>query len=535
MSEEKITLQKDEIQTGNIKVATQILNDLSSGIYSSPANCIKELVNNSFDAEANLVTIRVKPIQDTITVIDDGEGMNALEFDANFAWISKSNKRNRGLYSKSGRPLIGKIGIGFIAVNEICNELRITSSKKNEDIKFTATINFKDYFNKNIKVDGGIIKAAYQLINEDEDPDTQYTIVELIDLKEGIRTILNDKLYQAKLARGKNKDFDALPFTSMLELLRFHEKKRLRSFGEDNAYIQFLIELASYLPVEYIDGGPIEGINNEILKTLFNRHKNFNFKVDLDGIYLKKPIYFSVKKNLQRKCYSFNKKIPVNKKYINMIGYFYVQKKLLIPRELNGVSIRIKNIPIAPRFGYDSTFLEYPNYMDQIFRNWVSAEIYIDKGLEEAMNIDRKSFRQSHPSFLALQDFVHKTLREEIFGKISLDLYKSGRVKREKRKTNERTNLIKTVLGVSKIKINYVDELTSPNDDFPLLLRKLTSREAIFEIKESFRDKFRKPEWDKLEQIFLIIAYAFHKGSKSVKQLKSVLRDKLVELIDSEE
>src|SRR5690606_14742860 len=138
----RINLELDKKQIGNIKVHTQIINDLSSGIYSSPASCIKELVNNSYDADAKNVIIRVKPVYDSITIIDDGKGMNAVDFDSKFAWISHSTKRiDSQLSEKLKRPLIGKIGIGFIAVNEICNELEITSSKEGEEIKFTANIN----------------------------------------------------------------------------------------------------------------------------------------------------------------------------------------------------------------------------------------------------------------------------------------------------------------------------------------------------------------------------------------------------------
>ena len=118
-SNNKISLKLGVAQHGNIKVHTQIINDLSSGIYSSPASCIKELINNSYDADSREVVIRVKPIEDSITIIDDGNGMNALDFDNNFAWISKSSKRNDGqLSERLKRPLVGKIGIGFIAVND---------------------------------------------------------------------------------------------------------------------------------------------------------------------------------------------------------------------------------------------------------------------------------------------------------------------------------------------------------------------------------------------------------------------------------
>jgi hypothetical protein len=47
----------NEPQTGHMKVHSKILKDLSSGIYSNPANSIKELVINSYDADALKVTI----------------------------------------------------------------------------------------------------------------------------------------------------------------------------------------------------------------------------------------------------------------------------------------------------------------------------------------------------------------------------------------------------------------------------------------------------------------------------------------------
>ena len=89
----EITLEKDVDQKGEIKVAAQIIQDLSSGVYSTPAIALKELINNSYDADAVKVTVRMLPDLDTMLIEDDGEGMNAKDFDNNFAWISKSNKR----------------------------------------------------------------------------------------------------------------------------------------------------------------------------------------------------------------------------------------------------------------------------------------------------------------------------------------------------------------------------------------------------------------------------------------------------------
>ncbi len=48
-------------QVVHMKVAAQIVQHLSKGIYSNPAYCIKELIDNSFDADARSVIVRAKP------------------------------------------------------------------------------------------------------------------------------------------------------------------------------------------------------------------------------------------------------------------------------------------------------------------------------------------------------------------------------------------------------------------------------------------------------------------------------------------
>src|SRR5690606_13311949 len=138
--------------------------------------------------------------------------MNAVDFDSKFAWISHSTKRiDSQLSEKLKRPLIGKIGIGFIAVNEICNELEITSSKEGEEIKFTANINFKEYFEQETEVEddeeNGIIKGEYTLINQEEDKDEHYTIIKLIGLKESVIDILNGKQYLSKLLKERKTNY----------------------------------------------------------------------------------------------------------------------------------------------------------------------------------------------------------------------------------------------------------------------------------------------------------------------------------------
>lgn len=513
-------------QHGNIKVHTQIINDLSSGIYSSPASCVKELINNSYDADANEVIIRVKPIEDSIVIIDDGSGMNAVEFDQNFAWISKSNKRNVGQTSKKfKRPLIGKIGIGFIAVNEICDFLEVSSSKKGEPIKFTATINFKHFRENDVKVDGGIIKGDYNLINEDEDVNEHYTVIKLLGLKSTVKAILDDKQFKSEILRSEIKNFDSTAFASMQDILALHSKKGLKSFTEDNEYLQFIIDLSSYIPVEYISGGPVIGIENSIITKIVNLQKKLNFRVDLDGIYLKRPVCFLKDEKQRRQVVSFDEQIKVGVDILKFSGYIYIQHGLLVPRELNGISIKVKNIPIAEQFGYDTSFMKYPNYMDQLFQNWVSGEIYVEKGLEEAMNIDRKSFRVTHPHYLALQNFLHKYLRHTVF-KITNEIYVSGNEERTKNTQKADLEVKKKIFTSSKV--FYKKHTSNKNKSHPISIQK-TKNETSLEIDNSFIKKFKKSEWLIIENVFLIFELAFKESKGESKKLKELFYKKILD------
>src|SRR6266496_4428007 len=115
---------------GEIRVASRIVDDLSSGLYNNPAACLKELVNNSYDADAHEVNIFVKPDADQIVVEDDGLGMTRDEFVRHFSRISESHKRDDSDVTPSGRPKVGKIGIGFIAANELCDVMEIASTTR---------------------------------------------------------------------------------------------------------------------------------------------------------------------------------------------------------------------------------------------------------------------------------------------------------------------------------------------------------------------------------------------------------------------
>jgi hypothetical protein len=92
-----------------------------------------EAVSNSWDADAENVWIYVDKERDSLVVKDDGEGMNAEDFQNKFLKIGYS-KRKEGLKSaKKKRPYIGRKGIGKIALLSCARRISILTRKSADD------------------------------------------------------------------------------------------------------------------------------------------------------------------------------------------------------------------------------------------------------------------------------------------------------------------------------------------------------------------------------------------------------------------
>src|SRR5207245_3256887 len=95
-----------------------------------------------------------------------GEGMDFQDFDDNFTVISRSEKRDQGeLTPVLKRPIIGKIGIGFVAVAQICDEMTVTSAKRGSDTWFEATIDFSKFHAKESEKKEFYEVSQFTLIN----------------------------------------------------------------------------------------------------------------------------------------------------------------------------------------------------------------------------------------------------------------------------------------------------------------------------------------------------------------------------------
>ena len=59
---------------------------------------------------------------------------------------------------------------------------------------------------------------------------------------------------------------------------------------------------------------------------------------------------------------------------------------------------------------FDQSFLKY-QVSEQTRLRQITAEIFVNDGLDAAINIDRESFNFSHPHYLYIQRWLHRALR----------------------------------------------------------------------------------------------------------------------------
>lgn len=143
------------------------------------------------------------------------------------------------------------------------------------------------------------------------------------------------------------------------------------------------------------------------------------FDVFIDGVKLARPITFEGKNESSHAinrpllfvgtCSPDLSAIPVNQRGgdLSFDGYIFWRPKI-VPKEHNGVLVRIHG---ASGTLFDETFMSYQ--VSEITRlRQITAEIFVNEGLESALNIDRESFNYSHPHYQILTRWLHQALRQ---------------------------------------------------------------------------------------------------------------------------
>jgi Histidine kinase-, DNA gyrase B-, and HSP90-like ATPase len=397
---------------GQIKVASRIVDYLSSGLYESPAACMKELVNNSFDADATHVDVFVKPDADRIIVSDDGSGMSQQEFQEHFDHVSESHKRDGGDLTAMGRPKVGRIGIGFIAANELCDIMEIVSTKRGSTELMRVVIDFKrmrDPIDER-RSDGEITKGDYRGTIGVAPRGDHYTRIYLNEVRDNVRDVMMGAEPDAHTA-GEGSLYGYNPDSISRRLADPYR----RTWTDLNLYSQTMLEVGLNVPVRYAPNWMPSQLRRR-LKRLEETVDALDFTLKWDGTEVRKPVVLGHDGD---KHPQMLRRFKFEGEHVSAEGYFFAQHGVLLPQELNGLLIRIRNAAVGD---FDSSFLGFRSSEYTILQRWVSGEIWASDELEEALNIDRRTLRVTHPAFIELQAAVHREL-SKVFREVRRKLY----------------------------------------------------------------------------------------------------------------
>jgi hypothetical protein len=402
-----------------IRVHEKALAHLSRGLYRSPASAIRELVSNAWDADASVVRINTNyPNFLQLSIQDNGTGFTKEEFKSLMeGGIGNSQKRSE--HTNPKRPLIGRLGIGMLGIAQICPSFTISSVTADGE-SFRARVILYDLLKKKLDKNDDTIVATDVVhigtydFDKEFKPDKSKTGTLMIgdDIHPTFTKAFRDSL---KFPEFKKPPLD---WSKALKIA-----SGIHSLQELGDYWRLLWELAACCPLPYINASALP---SGLIAEDQERLESYAFKVLVDGIQLAKPVHLKGNSGgyTTRRIKRHTQKVYDND--LSFHGYIAVQEGLqLKPDELRGILIRIKDVGIGY---YDQSMLDYRINQGPRSR-WLTGEIFVDKGLEDALNIDRDSFNRFHPEFRAIQEYVHTFLQDEIFPVVYQNIEKRSAVR----------------------------------------------------------------------------------------------------------
>lgn len=499
-------------QTGQVAEAVlrtddRVLARITDGIYRQPSSALRELISNAYDADATEVFVETdSPRFAKIEIRDNGRGMDEVALSRLIHHIGGSSKRtdlgkeigttsdNDATLSKSGRRLIGKIGIGLFSVSQLTSHFQIITKIKGNNHRLFADVILRTYMEDGTETADGFETGRVKVVSVPaEDTESQGTQIILRRLHPRARDILRGRerwdqwFEQADLAEDERdpavgpplfhvgvlarepdpedgvfvfQEQPALPWDKSDAPLAKFEKLRdalANQVGTTtdrpdlattlDAYLSTLWSLSLSAPVEFLEQHPFDLTDKDepvpyLLTNTRGRARPIElsagqpirdaagltdraeaagggFKVFVDGVELRRPITFqwwpSERQAIKHPLMFVGRHSPdlssipasVRGGDLEFEAYLFWNSKI-VPKENNGVLIRINGASGAL---FDDTFLKY-QVSEQTRLRQITAEIFVTKGLDAALNIDRESFNFAHPHYVLLSKWLHRALRQ---------------------------------------------------------------------------------------------------------------------------
>ena len=113
-------------------ISLNVLEHLGINLYSNVPAVLSEIVANAWDADAKLVKIDINKTAGTITIEDDGTGMDRDGVIDRFLSVGFKRRTELGGTTPAGRKPMGRKGIGKLSIFSVAQTAEIYTTAKSQ-------------------------------------------------------------------------------------------------------------------------------------------------------------------------------------------------------------------------------------------------------------------------------------------------------------------------------------------------------------------------------------------------------------------
>lgn len=112
-----------------MSISLSVLDHLGLNLYSNTPAVISEVIANAWDADATRVEVTIDTDAETITVTDNGHGMDVDDINKRYLRVGYRRRDEQGPETSRGRKPMGRKGIGKLSLFSIANQIFVHTLK----------------------------------------------------------------------------------------------------------------------------------------------------------------------------------------------------------------------------------------------------------------------------------------------------------------------------------------------------------------------------------------------------------------------
>ena len=119
----------DENNKYRMSIGLNVLQHLGLSLYSNTPSVLSEVIANAWDADATEVRVKFSFDDQTITVTDNGIGMDITDINEKYLYVGYQKRTHLKFRTPGGRKPMGRKGIGKLSLFSIANKFVVYSRK----------------------------------------------------------------------------------------------------------------------------------------------------------------------------------------------------------------------------------------------------------------------------------------------------------------------------------------------------------------------------------------------------------------------